>query len=319
MFRPSVFAAAIAHLVGPGKIKIANRRLVFSAKDQKPLRLDASALKTLFCYGPVGISDDAFDLLFSQHISVVWLSRDARRCRARLVAVDASRASLRLHQYRAFLDPPFRRDFAAHLVVQKIDSQILAARHYQRHGLAAAADALQTLDSLRNKLPHANLDEIRGIEGAASARWFALLGDILQPPWSFSCRSRRPPKDPVNALLSLGYTLLFTRALVFAEACGFETYLGAFHDFRPGRPSLACDLIEPFRVPAVDRWVIGLCNRQEITPQDFFADSSGFRLQPERFGAILHSWEKHYFETRQDEALQKEVEELVKKVQRFRG
>ena len=80
-------------------------------------------------------------------------------------------------------------------------------------------------------------------------------GQLLRPPWRFVQRVRRPPTDPVNALLSLGYTWVLTRTVARCEAAGLEVNLGGLHDYRPGRPSLACDLMEPLRVPAVDRWV----------------------------------------------------------------
>src|SRR4051794_19751513 len=105
-----------------------------------------------------------------------------------------------------------------------------------------------------SSLPGAtNADQVRGFEGAASAAWFAFLGGLFEPPWSFRARARRPPTDPVNALLSLGYTWLLNRMNARAEAAGYEIYLGGLHEYRAGRPSLGCDLIESLRIPAVDR------------------------------------------------------------------
>ena len=103
-----------------------------------------------------------------------------------------------------------------------------------------------------------------GHRGQRQLRWFELLGRLLNPPWQFSRRVRRPPTDPVNALLSLAYTWLTNRATARIQAHGLEVALGALHEYHPGRPSLACDLIEPLRVPIVDRWLVKTCNRNEV-------------------------------------------------------
>ena len=100
--------------------------------------------------------------------------------------------------------------------------------------------------------------------GRSLCPWFEFFGKLLLPPWQLSRRVRRPPTDPVNALLSLGYTLLLQRTLAACEAVGLDAALGSLHEYHPGRPSLACDLMEPLRVPAVDRWVIALCNQHRI-------------------------------------------------------
>jgi CRISPR-associated protein Cas1 len=108
-------------------------------------------------------------------------------------------------------------------------------------------------------------------------------------------RRGRPPTDPLNALLSLGYTSLLTRATARAEARGYEIYLGGLQEYRAGRPSLPCDLIEPLRVPAVDRWVLSVCGRSELTPERFTQEEGGgFRLQQGLFGRTLHSWETYW-------------------------
>src|SRR5262249_6394669 len=157
--------------------------------------------------------------------------------------------------------------------------------HYQRQGAAAAGPVLQQLQQTAERCREAtSLEQLRGLEGAASAAWFSLLGQLLRPPWQFPQRVRRPPTDPVNALLSLGYTWVLTRTVARAEAAGLEVNLGGLHEYRPGRPSLACDLMEPLRVPAVDRWLVQRLNQGEMTPADFVTEGGGIRLHPKAFG-----------------------------------
>lgn len=116
----------------------------------------------------------------------------------------------------------------------------------------------------------------------------------------------------MNALLSLGYTWLLTRVNARAEAAGYEIYLGGLHEYRPGRPSLGCDLIEPLRVPAVDRWVVATCGQGELSPHDFRSEEAGgFRLHPAAFGRTLVSWERHWSGGRLDAILQQWLDALA--------
>lgn len=223
-------------------------------------------------------------------------------------------------QYQAFSNPRGRLEWARSVVAAKIRSQQAAARHYQRHGWSEAGSLLPLLqEALRQGQAADALDQLRGIEGAATAAWFGLLGRLVRAPWQFRQRTRRPPTDPVNALLSLGYTWLLTRATARCEAVGLEVYLGGLHDFRPGRPSLACDLIEPLRVPAVDRWMLTLCNQGRVAPADFRAEGGGIRLQPGAFGRILRDWEEHWQTGGLERALEKLLAELLRLVRQWPG
>jgi CRISPR/Cas system-associated endonuclease Cas1 len=102
-----------------------------------------------------------------------------------------------------------------------------------------------------------------------------------------------------------------TRTVARVEAAGLEAALGALHEYRAGRPSLACDLMEPLRVPAVDRWVVALCSGAQVSPADFLAENGGMRLQPAVFGRILTSWQTHWIEGDQERSLDQLVQEVV--------
>jgi len=137
------------------------------------------------------------------------------------------------------------------------------------------------------------------------------------PPWAFKRRVRRPPTDPVNALLSLGYTFLLTRIVARCEAVGLETALGALHDYHPGRPSLACDLIEPLRVPVVDRWVLAVCNQQRLKPESFLTTKSGVKLEPGVFPSVLGWWEEHWAQNDCDAQLTNVVDLFLRSIRRL--
>jgi CRISPR-associated protein Cas1 len=319
MRRTTSVSAPVAHLVGPGRLKVVNGNLAFAAPGQLPLRLDPAALRSVVCYGDVSVSGSAVEMLLAHGIATAWMTPAGQRCRGRLECSDPPTTRTRLRQHLAFGRLEARLEWAQRVVVGKVEAQAAAARHYQRHGQAAAGPVLAHLDAAGQALARAStLDEVRGIEGAASASWFRLLAELLRPPWQFPQRTRRPPTDPVNALLSLGYTWLLTRAVGRAESLGYEVYLGGLHDYRAGRPSLACDLIEPLRVPAVDRWVVAVCNGGVRQPDDFCSDDGGgIRLQPRIFGSTLQSWEAHWAEQRQEETLDAWLGQLGEVVRRW--
>ena len=310
--RTTSVAVPVAHLVGPGQLKVVNSHLAFKRHGESPLRLDPAALTNVYCYGDVSVSGAAMELLFRHGVQTAWLSPAGQRCRGRLARADPSTTLTRVRQHRVFADPIQRCGWAKVVVAGKIDAMSVAARRYQRNGTPVGS-LLADLAALTDQVPAAATAEVvRGLEGAASAAWFRFLGELVRSPWSFTERTRRPPTDPVNALLSLGYTWLLNRTTALLEANGYEIYLGGLHEYRAGRPSLSCDLIEPLRVPAVDRWVVAACAQGELAPRDFVQEETGgFRLQPAAFGKALYSWEKHWQEAALDATLMRWLEVLA--------
>lgn len=163
-----------------------------------------------------------------------------------------------------------------------------------------------------------NIDALRGLEGTASRHWFQLFGSLIKQGWKFDGRKRRPPPDPINALLSLGYTWLLGKTIACIESQGMEVNVGMLHAYRAGRPSLACDLMEPLRVPAVDRWVLQLLNGKLVRTHDFESDQrGGVKLVRQRFSDILLSWQQHWLQGSFDRKLDGEVREFSESLYRL--
>ncbi len=203
-------------------------------------------------------------------------------------------------------------------VVDKIRTQEDAARHYQRQGVAGIGPVRRRLRRLRHQCESAaQVEALRGLEGTASAAWFELYGRLLKQPWAFTKRERRPPRDPLNALLSLGYTWLLSRTVAKLSSKGLEVSLGALHEYRAGRPLLACDLMEPFRTGGVDRWVLNVCNQGEVQPGDFVTSEKGTRLQPEKFAQVLHYWETWWTKGGFDGSLDGAIDRWIAAVRRL--
>jgi CRISP-associated protein Cas1 len=144
---------------------------------------------------------------------------------------------------------------------------------------------LATMSALLRKMPHAeSVAELLGLEGGIAAHYFAEFGSLLRPrdfaaDWSFATRSRRPPADPVNALLSFGYALLTKECTVALLGEGLDPWWGFYHQPRHGRPSLALDLMEEFRPLVVDSAVLTAINTGMVSARDFLRSNSGCVLK----------------------------------------
>jgi len=148
-------------------------------------------------------------------------------------------------------------------------------RNYgENAAIQSAVDALNI--SLRQLKGAAELDVVRGIEGDAASRYFAVFGRLIrQKEFSFDGRNRRPPRDPVNALLSLLYSILGKEISGALQSVGLDPQVGFLHADRPGRDSLAQDILEEFRAWWIDRLVLSLVNRKQIQISDFVTEASG--------------------------------------------
>lgn len=308
----SSVAPETLHLTGSGKLKVVNGRLCWSEPGQRLVHIDPRRLKQLFIYDKVTLSDRVMQILFQHQVEVAWLSPGGRRCRGRLVSASST-ASLRMLQHQALLDTDVRLNVARQFVKSKLASQLDVLRRSQRNGksVGSAITQIESLHSRTNQVH--SLAQLRGIEGTATRVWFKNFGELLLPPWTFPGRVRRPPTDPVNALLSLGYTWLITRINAQLEGRGFEIQIGALHDYRPGRPALSCDVIEPLRVPIVDRWVLRLFNRHTVNETHFVTTpEKGTRLVRETFRDILQLWEEHIAKVQLQHTLDQQLQSLEK-------
>ena len=159
---------------------------------------------------------------------------------------------------------------------------MLLQRHQRRKGVDAVKAAVADIDAIIARLPKAKtLDEVRGYEGHGAARYFDAFGYLVRPELGFTRRVRRPPTDPVNSLLSLGYTLCFYNLYGLIRGRGLHPYVGHLHAMRDRHPALASDLLEEFRAPIVDSLVLYLVNAKLLTAADFY------RPQVDPDGAFL--------------------------------
>ena len=190
----------------------------------------------------------------------------------------------RLGQFDAYRDPAARLAWSRGLVRAKIHAQLRLLerareqRPDKRRPLTRSIRKLRAMrDGIADEPAAASVSRLLGVEGAAAAAYFSGYRELFPPSVEFSGRNRRPPRDPVNACLSLGYTLLHCDAVLACHAAGLDPMLGLYHEPAYGRESLACDVIEPLR-PHVDGWVWGLFRDRVIGDRDFSRDNGAVLL-----------------------------------------
>jgi CRISPR-associated protein Cas1 len=278
---------------------------VVAEKDGKVLmRLPIHTLSGLVTFGNVMCSPFLLHLCAERGVAVSFLSEHGRFL-ARVTGPVSGNVLLRVAQIRAHDDPGRKGDIARSCVAGKIaNDRNLILRRMRDHGdtpaLRTASDALaDVLLRLRDSPPDAA--RVRGLEGEAAAAYFAAFNDLLlanRDAFSIASRNRRPPTDPMNALLSFLYTLLAHDCRGALEGVGLDPQVGFLHELRSGRPSLALDLMEEFRAPVADRLALTLVNRQQLSPKDFKTTESGaVQLTDAARKDVLLAWQQRKLET----------------------
>jgi CRISPR-associated protein Cas1 len=258
-------------------------RLVVQREGVELARVSLLKLSDVLVYGNISISTPALKKLFDRGIDVTLLTIHGRY-HGRLVGPLSPHAALRRAQYRCADDE--RRVLAtarAH-VLGKVRNCRAVLQRLARNRSIAPPEADLAVAKLARHLHRAqtasSVDRLRGAEGNAAARYFRGLGALIDPTWGFRARVRRPPTDPVNVLLSFGYTLLTHKAVGAVQAVGLDPYVGSLHSIDYNRPSLALDLVEEFRPFLVDALVVRVLGDGRFSAEEFApdAESGGLRL-----------------------------------------
>lgn len=207
-------------------------------------------------------------------------------------------AVLRVSQYRKSISD-FKDEIARDIVKHKINAQeqflndLQSARPDKRLEITHALCSIKGIQ-IRLENETLNMETLRGLEGSASAAYFSAFTQVFPPSLGFTKRTRRPPEDPVNAMLSLCYTLIHFEAVREIEVIGLDPVIGFYHEFSYGRESLACDVVEMFRVE-VDRFVWDLFRKQEFTARNFTFENEGCYMKKnsrKRFYPLYEEWVK---------------------------
>ena len=266
--------------------------IVMEVDGETRARLPVHMLEGLVCLGRVLVSPALLGYCAEQGITVTYLSMNGR-FQARVEGPVSGNVLLRREQYRRTDDPGRCAAVVQNLLLGKLYNQrAVLGRGLRDHGdklpeeaKAQLTHAHKRLDRIMDKIQvETALDVLRGLEGEAAQSYFGAFGHLIrssEPTMRFSGRSRRPPMDAVNALLSFLYTLLTHDCRSALESVGLDPAVGFLHRDRPGRPSLALDLLEEFRPLLADRLALSLINLKQLTAKDFQSLDNGAVLLKE--------------------------------------
>lgn len=241
--------------------------------------IPAKDLEKLVLSGYVSMSGSVMNFLIANRVETVFVTPTGK-FRARLMIDEHKHVILRKAQYLKLSDKTCKQSIMKILVRGKLDNMAaLLLRRASDYGEEMLKNAGVGLKTLAGKLDaQTGGDALRGIEGAGSRIYYSVFGRMIRnTAFTFKGRNRRPPLDPVNALLSFAYVMLTNEVLSAIKTVGLDPYLGALHEISYGRPSLACDLVEEYRSPVADRLVLTLINRKMVRPEDFVYRKGGPR------------------------------------------
>ncbi|MDD2466495.1 MAG: group II intron reverse transcriptase/maturase [Desulfobulbus sp.] len=247
-----------------------SERFVVRKKGEILQEIPAIKVDQIMVFGNAQISTQAMHFCLLENIPICLLSG-----KGRFYGVVDSFATdpvlLHRDQFATADDPTFCLALARECVRGKIENaRVVAMRSARRRETSAFHQAADDLKTIAAQLESATtLDQLRGFEGIAARKYFAALAGVFEPAWCFRGRVRQPPTDPVNAMLSYGYTLLFYNMYSLLRARGLNPHVGYLHPLRSGHPALVSDMIEEFRSLVVDAVVLNLVLNGKVQPQDF--------------------------------------------------
>lgn len=257
-------------------VRLDKGQIVVGRDGGELLRVPQSMVGQMILTGAVGLSAGARSMALYEKVPVTFLSRRGSYL-GRLDAADRPRAALRRRQYRAGDRPSLRLELARGFVLGKIANQRTLLQRYTRRSslpkLAGAANALR--ESYREAERAEDLPILLGVEGNAARCYFQALGELLPDEAGFTGRTRRPPKDPVNACLSYGYAVLVAEVTTAVSVVGLDPVAGFLHEDSERRPSLSLDVMEEFRPLIVDAVVLDLFRRRRLKASDHFRKERG--------------------------------------------
>ena len=272
------------------KIKKKVGKIVVELEGHIVSRHPIEQIQNVYLYGTPQISSQTVQALLERDISIGYFS-PAGRFLGITRGLPQSGISARRGQYHLFDKPHVCLKLAKEVIRSKIHNQRVIL---MRNG-EVSKSVLQQLAHFRNSINTAkNIEIVRGLEGAAAALYFQFFNTMIKKSlgkdFNFTERNRRPPKDPINALLSQGYSILTKELTGISYVVGLDPFLGFFHQARYGRPALALDLMEEFRPLLADSVAISLLNRKELDISDFQLTSKGVFLNNKGRKQFWNAW-----------------------------
>lgn len=274
-----------------------NDNICISIGGEEKASVPVNRVESIVFFGKNSVSTSLLSFCSEYNITMVFLDLYGRFC-GRVCGPVSGNVLLRKKQYQAVDDEVFSCRLVRDILYGKICNGKNVLMRYARTSKEAEKEenlyqGAETLSNIAQKLDECqNVDSMRGVEGAAATAYFSRFDDMLlgQTGFRFETRSRRPPLNEVNAVLSFVYTQLTHDMRSALETVGLDPAAGYLHTLRPGRPSLALDLMEELRAPLCDRFVLSLFNKGQLSGKDFETDCDAVYLNEKGRRTVVNGW-----------------------------
>ena len=282
-------------------VNLENENVCVKKDKEVLLRVPLLNLEGLVLFNYFGATPQLMGECAKRNITVSFLNESGNFIGS-LYGESKGNVLLRKEQYRISDDPEKSLPYAKNFVFGKMHNQKWVLERSLRdhalrvNGAQLKKESTQITEDMKQTLECFDNDLLRALEGNAAKAYFKVFNELIlrnEDGFRFNTRNRRPPTDPVNAMLSFAYTLLSSECKHALESVGLDSYVGFFHVDRPGRASLALDLMEELRPHYADRFVLSLINHAEITPADFVFQESGAVLMSDKSRKVfIAAWQQ---------------------------
>lgn len=276
------------------KISKQGNRIVVVQDNKNILDIPVRKVDRILIFGNIQITTQAMTVLLDEQVDVAFFSQRGR-LKGTLNGMMSKNIHLRLAQYECWHDESTRIQMGQQFIRSKLDNMVqILLRYNYNH---TEADFGSSIDIIKQKAKTLstmnNAESIMGVEGYSSRIYFECFARMCRREMQFPGRHKHPSTDPVNALLSLGYTLVGSEITAVLEGMSFDPYLGFLHGIKYGRQSLALDMLEEFRQAIIDPFTLKLINNRMFTEGDFVtSDDGGMLLNDEAFKRYIAYYEE---------------------------
>lgn len=277
-------------------IGLADNRFQIKCRDGMVKSIPAEALEVIEVFGKVQITTQCIEECLKRGVNILYYSTNGAYY-GRLISTNHVNVQRQRLQAERTKDLDFRIAFSKRLIDAKIRNQIVVMRGYARHGNYNVERSVVEMQNMYKKLENAkSIEQVMGYEGTAAKTYFRELGRMIDPQFAFSGRTRRPPKDPFNSLISLGYSIILNEFYGKIEGKGLNPYFGVMHSDHEKHPTLASDLMEEWRAVLIDSLALSMLNGHELCKDDFYTETEqpGVFLEKDGFKKYIQKLENKF-------------------------
>lgn len=277
-------------------IGLADNRFQIKCRDGMVKSIPAEALEVIEVFGKVQITTQCIEECLKRGVNILYYSTNGAYY-GRLISTNHVNVQRQRLQAERTKDLDFRIAFSKRLIDAKIRNQIVVMRRYARHGNYNVERSVVEMQNIYKKLENAkSIEQVMGYEGTAAKTYFRELGRMIDPQFAFSGRTRRPPKDPFNSLISLGYSIILNEFYGKIEGKGLNPYFGVMHSDHEKHPTLASDLMEEWRAVLIDSLALSMLNGHELCKDDFYTETEqpGVFLEKDGFKKYIQKLENKF-------------------------